>query len=103
MTKAEVLNILKADLNLVFVTNAGLNAQLEQMENAAIGLMEREGVTFTKNGDEYAFSPEDAQLVVMYAAYLYRKRATDEAMPRMLRWALNNRIFAEKAGAEDVT
>lgn len=102
MTKAEVLTILKADLNIVS-TDTGLNSQLTQMENAAIGMMEREGVTFEKNGDEYAFSPEDAQLVVMYAAYLYRKRATDEAMPRMLRWALNNRIFAEKVGSSDVT
>lgn len=37
----------------------------------------------------------------MYAAYLVRKRATEEAMPRMLRWALNNRLFSQKAGGGD--
>ena len=103
MTKAEVLNILKADLNLVFAREPGLTAHLTQVLNAAIGMIEREGVTFTKDGDEYTFSPEDSQLVVMYAAYLYRKRATDEPMPRMLRWALNNRVFSEKAGEDDAT
>lgn len=40
---------------------------------------------------------EDAQLVVMYSAWTWRKRDTGEGMPRMLRWALNNRIFGEKA------
>ena len=31
-----------------------------------------------------------------HLAYLVRKRATQEAMPRMLRWALNNRLFHQK-------
>jgi hypothetical protein len=35
-------------------------------------------------------------LVVMYAAWLWRKRDNMEGMPRMLRYALNNRIFQEK-------
>ena len=38
----------------------------------------------------------DRDLVVMYAGYLWRSRMTGEAMPRMLRYALNNRLFAEK-------
>lgn len=39
----------------------------------------------------------DRQLVVMYAAYLYRKRMEESpAMPRMLRYALNNRLFSQK-------
>lgn len=46
------------------------------------------------------YSVEDGHLIVMYAAYLFRKRATEEPMPRMLRWALNNRIFGEKAKAK---
>jgi hypothetical protein len=36
----------------------------------------------------------------MYTSYLWRKRAEDAPMPRMLRWALNNRIMSEKAVAE---
>ena len=44
----------------------------------------------------------DCNIVVMYASYLYRKRADTEAgMPRMLRYALNNRLFAEKAKAPE--
>ena len=38
----------------------------------------------------------DANLVIMYAAWLWRRRDTMEAMPRMLRWQLNNRVFSEK-------
>ena len=44
-----------------------------------------------------ANSQDDALLVEMYAAYLYRKRKEQQnEMPRMLRWALNNRLFSEK-------
>ena len=58
---------------------------------AARQFITREGVALTD-------SVEDGQLVEMYAAYLVRKRATTEPMPRMLRWALNNRLFSQKAG-----
>lgn len=43
-------------------------------------------------------SAGDDELVVMYAAWLWRSRMTGEGMPRMLRFALNNRVFGEKAG-----
>ena len=44
-------------------------------------------------------STSDAVLVEMYAAYLYRQRREKVvAMPRMLRWALNNRLFEQKVG-----
>ena len=36
----------------------------------------------------------------MYAAYLWRSRTTGEGMPRMLRYALNNRLFSRKAREE---
>ena len=49
----------------------------------------REGVTL-------ADDVGDNQLVVMYAAWTWRRRDSGEGMPRMLRYALNNRIFAEK-------
>ena len=40
-------------------------------------------------------------LLVMYAGYLYRRRAdSDAGMPRMLRYALNNRLFAQKMAEE---
>lgn len=51
-----------------------------------------EGVTL---GD----TEEDRDLVVMYAAWLWRFRNSSEPMPRMLRYALNNRVLAERAGS----
>ena len=50
-----------------------------------------------KEGIALTNSQDDALLVEMYAAYLYRKRKEQQnEMPRMLRWALNNRLFSEK-------
>lgn len=40
---------------------------------------------------------EDNDLVLMYAAWLWRSRATGEDKPLMLRSALYNRLFGEKA------
>ena len=55
-------------------------------------MITREGINLTE-------SIEDGNLIVMYAAYLYRKRAdSSPVMPRMLRYALNNRVFSEKMG-----
>lgn len=57
---------------------------------SARAFIAREGVALTE-------SVEDAELIEMYAAYLVRKRSTTEAMPRMLRWALNNRLFSSRS------
>lgn len=84
MTQQALMTLLKIDLGII---GTAYDPQLEQLLSAAQSFITREGVTLTD-------SVEDAQLIIMYAAYLYRKRATDEGMPRMLRWALNNRIFS---------
>lgn len=89
MDTAAILTMLQADLGELYPSAQRL-AFLQQAIEAAIGFIAREGVTLTS-------SAEDAQLVEMYAAYLVRKRATVEAMPRMLRWALNNRLFSQQA------
>ena len=39
----------------------------------------------------------DRELVIMYAAWLWRDRATGAPMPRMLVTARNNRLFGRKA------
>lgn len=89
MTDEERLALLKIDLQLM---TSAFDAYLLQLLEAAREMIAREGATLTQ-------SAEDEQLLRMYAAYLYRKRAEDSpAMPRMLRWALNNRIFSEKTG-----
>ena len=42
----------------------------------------------------------DCNLIVMYASWWWRKRASGEGMPRMLRYALNNRVIGEKANGQ---
>lgn len=79
----DIMTLLKIDLGII---GDAYDPFLFQLINAAKEFIKKEGVSLTENA-------EDTQLVVMYAAYLYRKRATDEGMPRMLRWALNNRLF----------
>ena len=54
-----------------------------------------------EEGITLADTEEDRDLVVMYAAYLWRSRSTGEDMPRMLRYAMNNRLFSRKARGED--
>jgi len=41
---------------------------------------------------------QDAQLMVMYAQWLWRRRDSGEGMPRMLRYALNNRLVGRVGG-----
>lgn len=89
MEVSTVLSLLQVDLGELHPSEQRL-AHLTQVIRAAQSFMEREGISLND-------SVEDLQLVEMYAAYLVRKRATQEAMPRMLRWALNNRLFHQKA------
>lgn len=89
MTSEEVLLILQSDLGEMYPSENRKN-YLRQCILASQDFIAREGVILTD-------SVEDAQLVEMYAAYLVRKRAEDTGMPRMLRWALNNRLFSQKA------
>ncbi len=89
MTDETILAMLKVNLQII----AGNTLQDEYLRNliaTARQMITREGIMLTD-------SIEDGNLVVMYAAYLYRKRADDApVMPRMLRYALNNRLFSQK-------
>lgn len=76
-----IMPILKADLQIQ--TNA-IDGYLNTLISSAKEFINREGVLLT---DSY----EDALLVEMYAAYLYREREEGGEMPRMLRFSLNNR------------
>ena len=89
MTNAEILTLLQVDLGEMYPSQQR-QAYLNHAISAAQAFIAREGINLTD-------SVEDGQLVEMYAAYLIRKRATTEPMPRMLRWALNNRLFSQKA------
>lgn len=48
-------------------------------------------------GITLADTEEDNDLVLMYAAWLWRNRTTGDKMPEMLRTTLYNRLFGEKA------
>lgn len=91
MDNTAMLKALKVDLGIV--TNA-YDERLEQYLKAAKKAIEIEGITL-------GTSIEDCDLVIRYAAWIWRKRTTGEGLPRSLRWALNNRLFSEKISGEE--
>lgn len=92
MTDNEILTVLKVDLQL---STDKLDPYLLQLIGAAKSYIAAEGIALT-------CSSGDGMLVEMYAAYLYRRRREENVtMPRMLRYALNNRLFSQKAGDDD--
>lgn len=126
MIKTDILKMLKANLEIV---NTLKDEYLTQLIDVSLKEIEREGVTFTTSEieitttetddegnetttttTEISYEVDDANLIVMYAAYLYRNRAVEgnagyttalsaTGMPRMLRYALNNKILSQKMGA----
>ena len=87
----QLLAMLKIDLG---ITTTAYDTRLTQYLNSAKENIGTEGITLNQT------DPEDVQLILMYAAWMWRKRDNGEAMPRMLRWTLNNRLFSEKMNAE---
>lgn len=87
MDENTMLEALKVDLGIS--TNAYDN-RLRQYLQAAAEAIRTEGITL----DLQSF--QDSQLQIMYAAWLWRKRDSQDGMPRMLRWLMNNRLFSEK-------
>lgn len=90
MTDENILEILKTDLQI------SADAYDEYLGNV-VGLARKaisdEGIKLDAESDG------DGMLVELYAAYLYRKRKDEKAaMPRMLRYMLNNRLLRQKAG-----
>lgn len=93
MDTAAILSSVKLDLQLI--GNAYDDFLLELIAQA-LEEIAASGITLDPT------SSRDAGLVRMYAAWLYRNRAAtnpaDSAMPRMLQFSLNNRLFGEKMG-----
>lgn len=87
MNESTMLQMLKIDLG---ITTTAYDERLTQCLASARTAIEIEGITL----DDSVVS--DGNLVVMYAAWLWRKRDSAEGIPRMLRWQLNNRLFSEK-------
>lgn len=78
-----ILPLLKMDLD---IHTTKRDEYLNTLILSAKEFIEEEGITL---GQSYG----DTLLIEMYAAYLFRKRKEDAAMPRMLRSALNNRLL----------
>ena len=91
MTDAQLLAAVKTD-NQISVS--GYDTRLTEIIDSAKTAIMAEGVATL----DPSARAEDAQLVIMYADWIWDSRNQPEAaMPRSLRWKLNNRIFGEKA------
>ena len=107
MNDAEKLAILKSDLQMLTNTQ---DEYLSFLLTAAEAAMTREGIKKECTADYNACQ-------VSYAAYLFRKRAAgtsggnqekgfapgggETAMPRFLRYQLNNILMAQKIGGAE--
>ena len=82
--------MLKTDLQ---ISASQYDTYLSNLITLAKAAIKKEGITLGEN-------VEDGMLVQMYSAYLYRKRREENsAMPRSLRYALNNRLLSQKGSA----
>lgn len=92
MTKEDKLALLKQDLQMLTTAN---DAFLSSLLDAASAAIQREGITLVENDIDIDMC------VIQCAAYLFRKRAsTDTAMPRFLRYRLNNIWISQHRGDE---
>lgn len=91
MTPETMLLLLKTDLGIM--TTLYDERLLQYLEAAKLEI-KREGCALS------ADSPDDANLQIMYAAWMWRRRDTGEGMPRMIRWLLNSRLFDVTAGGD---
>lgn len=84
---------LRVDLGLMSLTYEQ-TAFLGNLLNTAAQRLTEDGITLDPSNAEHD------TLIVMYAAWLYRKRAQDpdkQAMPQMLRLLRNSVLFGQKA------
>lgn len=101
MTAQEKLTILKSDLQLLTAVH---DEYLTFLLTTAEGAIQREGIQADDSADYNG-------IVISYAAWLFRKRAAstgggggfapsggETAMPRFLRWQMNNLLMSQKAG-----
>ena len=82
-----LLTALKGDLG---ISTDAYDARLTEYLKSAVQLITKEGITLDMQ------SYDDSTLVVMYAAWLWRRRDSMDGMPRMIRYLMNNRLFSEK-------
>lgn len=91
MTEAERLAALKVDLG---ITATAYDERLKQYLSVAAENITNEGVALDYSRYDHN------QIVIMYAAWMWRKRESGQGMPRMVRYQLNNLIFRDKMAGE---
>ena len=89
MNYENLLSSLKIDLG---ITTTAYDSRLAEYLKRAEGEITREGATLSSS------AIDDQNLVINYAAWLWRKRDTGEGIPRMIRWQINNRLFGVDNG-----
>lgn len=82
-----MIDMLRTDLG---ITTNKYDVRLMQYLNTAEKMIRTEGININDT------DTQDKQLVVSYAAWMWRKRDNMEGMPRMLRYQLNNRLMSQK-------
>lgn len=90
MNLPAMLPALKIDLG---ITSEVYDERLLSRMQTAVERITSMGIALTG-------SEADRDLVLMYAAWLWRERITGDPMGRMLQQALNNRLLGQKARAE---
>lgn len=88
-----MLDMLKIDIGIKGTT--AYDDRLIQYLNYASQEIQGKGITLNVTDGR------DQELVVMYAGWLWRRRKTGEGMPRMLRYALNNRLIGRVGKGEN--
>lgn len=92
MTEEQITTLLAMLKTDIGITATAYDERLKQYIQTAYKNIKAEGAQ-SLNVENI----EDAQLVVMYAAWMWRRRDSGDGMPRMVRYALNNRVLGEKA------
>lgn len=102
MTKADILTILKSDLDIA-QTSTSKDDLLNNLIDLAQAAIIREGITFSD-----PLTTEEGMLVEMYAAFLFRRRKQMETvsngsikMPYNLRYQLNNLLLSQKGAVNE--
>lgn len=92
-----MLTMLKIDLG---ISTNSYDERLGQYITTAKAEISREGIVFPET-----LTVDDMQVIVMYSAWMWRRRdgeagryGSGTSMPRMIRYMLNNKLFAQKMG-----
>ena len=87
MTELQLLEMLKVDIG---ITASVYDERLAQYIETAKARIEEEGAKLDLSVMDHC------NMVVMYAAWMWRRRDKGDGMPRMVRYALNNLVFSQK-------